>query len=96
MLFAACTGLGLLASPAWSQSAIDEDANKILVAMTDNLKGLGDLSADYDADHEIVDKAGQKLQYSASGTMALSRGKGSAPHPQGTLRRCRRSSSTAR
>lgn len=62
--------------PAWSQSVIDADANTILVAMTDNLKGLKELSADYDADHEIIDLAGQKLQYSASGSIVLSRGKG--------------------
>lgn len=76
LLFASCAGLGMLASPAWGQSAIDADADKILVAMTDNLKGLTDLSADYDVDHEIVDLAGQKLQYSASGSIAFSRGKG--------------------
>ena len=76
MLFAACAGLVVIASPALSQTVIAEDANKILVAMTDNLKSLTNLSADYDADHEVIDKTGQKLQYSASGTMALSRGKG--------------------
>ena len=76
MLFAACAGLVAIASPALSQTVIAEDANKILVAMTDNLKSLTNLSADYDADHEVIDKTGQKLQYSASGTMALSRGKG--------------------
>ncbi len=75
-LLAVCSGFVLSGSAAWSQSVIDEDANKILVAMTDNLKGLKDLSADYDADQEIVNLEGQKIQYSASGTMALSRGKG--------------------
>jgi hypothetical protein len=75
-LIAVSAGVLLACSPAWSQSSIDEDANRILVAMTDNLKGLKDLSADYDADHEIVNLEGQKIQYSASGTMALSRGKG--------------------
>ena len=44
--------------------------------MTNYLKGLKAFSVDYDTDHEIVDKAGQKIQYSASGSITASRGDG--------------------
>jgi hypothetical protein len=75
-LLAAAVGLALSCAPAWSQSAIDKDANDILVASMNYLKGLKTFSVDYDADHEIVDKAGQKIQYSASGSLIASRGEG--------------------
>jgi hypothetical protein len=65
----------MAAYPAAAQE-IEPDANKILAAMSENLKAKSTLSADYDADHEIVDLAGQKIQYSASGTLALDRTKG--------------------
>lgn len=62
--------------PASAQNAIDPEADRILLAVTDNLKTSPLLSADYDADQEIVNLEGQKLQYSASGSIALDRGKG--------------------
>lgn len=62
--------------PAFAQQAIEPDAAKLLSAMTDNLKTMSAFSVDYDADHEILDLAGQKIQYSASGSLALDRGKG--------------------
>lgn len=62
--------------PASAQDAIEPEAGKILAAMSDNLKATLTLSADYDADHEILDLAGQKIQYSASGSIALNRAKG--------------------
>ena len=76
-LLAASVGLALSCAPAWSRNAIDKDANEILARLVNYLKGLKAFSVDYDADHEIVDKAGQKIQYSASGTLTASRGKGS-------------------
>ncbi|MEI5682082.1 MULTISPECIES: DUF2092 domain-containing protein [Mesorhizobium] len=75
-MLAAAVGLVLSYGPAWSQSAIDKDADDILVAMSNHLKGLKAFSVDYDTDHEIVDTAGQKIQYSASGSIAASRGEG--------------------
>ncbi len=69
-------GMVMAFGPALAQEAIDPEANKILLAMTDNLKALPALSADYDSDHEIVTLDGQKIQYSASGSMALDRAKG--------------------
>lgn len=44
--------------------------------MSDNLKALPALCADYDADHEIVTLEGQKIQYSASCSIVLDRTKG--------------------
>lgn len=64
---------------AWSASAqdtIEPEAAKVLAAMSDNLRSMPTLSVNYDADQEIVDLEGQKIQYSASGTIALDRGKG--------------------
>jgi hypothetical protein len=68
--------VALSAAPAWSQRAIDADADTILHAMTDQLKTLTSFNVEYDTDHEIVDKQGQKIQYSASGTLAVSRPSG--------------------
>ncbi|PTE11084.1 hypothetical protein C9427_07650 [Mesorhizobium helmanticense] len=75
-LLAASVGLALSCAPAWSENAIDKDANEILAASMTYLKGLKTFSVDYDTDHEIVDKAGQKIQYSASGSLTASRGGG--------------------
>jgi hypothetical protein len=75
-ILAAAASVMLFGTPAWSQSAIDKEADDILLASTNYLKGLKTLSVDYDADHEIVDKTGQKIQYSASGSITASRAKG--------------------
>lgn len=64
------------AYPAAAQDRIDPEADKILAVMSETLKGMSTLSADYDADHEIINLAGQKIQYSASGSIALDRAKG--------------------
>lgn len=68
--------VALTSWPASAQVAIDPKAHEILAAMTENLRALPTLSADYDADHEIITHAGQKIQYSASGSLALDRSKG--------------------
>ncbi|WP_087003117.1 DUF2092 domain-containing protein [Rhizobium sullae] len=75
-LAAAVITAGLAAAPAWSQSVIDPDADSVLRAMADQLKALKELNVEYDTDHEIVDRQGQKIQYSASGSMAISRPSG--------------------
>lgn len=62
--------------PAFAQQAIEANAAKLLSAMTDNLKAMSAFSVEYDADHEIIDLAGQKIQYSASGSLALDRARG--------------------
>jgi hypothetical protein len=69
-------GMAFSISPALAQSTIEADADAILRAMTDQLKGLKSFTADYDVDNEIVNKDGQKLQYSASGKISVSRGAG--------------------
>jgi hypothetical protein len=69
-------GLVAVPLPAVAQETIDPEADKILLAMTDSLKAMQMLSVDYDTDHEIVTLEGQKLQYSASGSIALDRAKG--------------------
>jgi hypothetical protein len=73
---AALVALTLSAAPALSQDAIEKDADAILHAMADQLKGLKSFSVDYDTEHEILDKQGQKLQYSASGSISVDRGAG--------------------
>jgi hypothetical protein len=59
-----------------AQDAVEPEAARILIAMSENLKSIPALSVDYDADQEIVDLEGQKIQYSASGTIALDRAEG--------------------
>lgn len=61
-----------LAGPAGAQ-AVDPEADKLLRTMTDYVSGLKSFSAAFDVDDEIVDTSGQKLQYSASGTLAVER-----------------------
>lgn len=65
-----------VASPASAQPEIEPEAQKILAAMSDNLKAMPSFSADYDVDHEVVDLNGRKIQYSGSGSVALDRAKG--------------------
>lgn len=73
LVLATLLALGLSCSQASSQSAIDEDADRLLRAMSSYLSGLKTLSFDYDTDQEIIDRWGQKLQYSASGAVMASR-----------------------
>ncbi|RMI15690.1 DUF2092 domain-containing protein [Sinorhizobium meliloti] len=72
-LAAAIIAVALSIAPALAQNAIDPDADSVLRAMTDQLKALNALNVEYDTDHEIVQTDGQKLQFSASGEIAMSR-----------------------
>lgn len=65
-----------VAWPALARDGIDPDADRILATMSENLRAMPTLSVDYDADQEIVTLDGQKIQYSASGSIALDRAKG--------------------
>lgn len=65
-------GVGLAVMPAAAQG-IEPEAEKILRSMSSYLSGLATFTAEYDVDDEVVDTAGQKLQYSASGSIALER-----------------------
>jgi hypothetical protein len=64
--------VGLSAGPARAQQ-IEPEADKVLHAMAAYVGGLKTFTADYDVDDEVVDTKGQKLQYSASGSLAVER-----------------------
>ena len=64
--------IGLTATPTYAQH-IEPEADKILHAMADYVAGLKSFTVNYDADSEVVDTEGQKLQYSASGSVAVER-----------------------
>lgn len=72
-LAAAAIALALSNAPARAQNTIDPDAESVLRAMTDQVKALKAFNVGYDTDHEIVQIDGQKLQFSASGEIAMSR-----------------------
>ncbi|WP_262300341.1 DUF2092 domain-containing protein [Microvirga sesbaniae] len=71
--------LGLLAAttvagaPAPAASAEDGEAQNILKAMSDYVGRQENLSLKYDADVEVVTPAVEKIQFSASGDVTLSR-----------------------
>jgi hypothetical protein len=71
--------LGLLAAmalaglPASGAGAEDGDARGILKAMADYVSRQENLSLKYDADVEVVTPAVEKIQFSASGDVTLSR-----------------------
>ena len=56
-----------------AQSARADDPAKILKSMTDYLSGQKSLSASFDSDIEIITPELQKIQFSSSGQMKLSR-----------------------
>src|SRR5262245_22490921 len=69
---ALAVGFGLAVAPAAAQE-IEPAADKLLHSMSDYLAGLKAFTADFDADDEVITTAGQKLQYSASGSVAVER-----------------------
>lgn len=72
-LAAATVLLTLSCSQAWSDNAVEPDADTMLRAMTTSLAALKSFSFDYDVDDEIVNNAGQKIQFSASGSATIAR-----------------------
>ncbi|SIT57890.1 conserved hypothetical protein [Mesorhizobium prunaredense] len=69
----ACSlALGVSEAPARAQQ-IEPEADKILHSMADYVAGLKAFTVNYDTDSEVIDTEGQKLQYSASGSVALER-----------------------
>lgn len=52
---------------------VDAEAERVLRAMTGYLGGLQAFSAQYDVDNEVISTDGQKLQFSASGTIEVQR-----------------------
>ncbi|MFK3967451.1 DUF2092 domain-containing protein [Ensifer adhaerens] len=66
----------VVAWPVSAQNRIEPEAERILAAMSENLKSTQTLSVAYDADQEVVNLQGQKIQYSASGSIAVDRAQG--------------------
>jgi hypothetical protein len=64
-------GMAVAASPASAQTS--EDAPKILRAMTDYVAAQTNISATYDADVEVITPQLQKIQFTSSGQLAVSR-----------------------
>jgi hypothetical protein len=69
---ALAVSFGLAVAPAAAQE-IEPAADKLLHSMADYLAGLKTFTAEYDVDDEVITTAGQKLQYSASGSIAVER-----------------------
>jgi hypothetical protein len=76
-VFAAATavlvGSSLQPTTGSAEGMISADANEILHSMADYFGGLKTFSMAYDTDTEIVTRAGQKLQLSASGDITVRR-----------------------
>ncbi|WP_018237997.1 DUF2092 domain-containing protein [Ensifer sp. BR816] len=72
-LAVAAIAVALSNAPSRAQSTIDPDADSVLRAMTDQLQALKEFDVEYDTDHEVVLRDGQKIQYSASGRIVVSR-----------------------
>jgi hypothetical protein len=67
---AAALVLATAATPATAQG---DDAKKIVKAMTDHLAAQKNISATYDTDIEVITPELQKLQFTSSGTLHMSR-----------------------
>ena len=65
--------VGFAAAPVRSADAIDPDADQVLRAMSKYMGGLPAYSAKAEIDVEVIDLAGQKLQFSSSGSFLLAR-----------------------
>lgn len=62
----------LAASTAWADG-IDPAADKVLKAMSDHLAGLKSFTVDYETGNEVVLTTGQKVEYTANGSIAAER-----------------------
>ena len=71
--FAMALVLAILLSVMPSAQAQDQDATKILKAMTDYVASQKVISATYDSDIEVITNNLQKIQFASSGQMLLSR-----------------------
>jgi len=65
--------LGLPFAGVGAQGVVDTDADRILRSMSSYLGHLVAFSADYDVDTEVIDQNGQKLDFSASGSLVVER-----------------------
>ena len=69
LILGLCLGVG----SAMSADGMDPAADKILKSMSTYLDGLPAFSASADVDSEVIDLAGQKLQFSRSVAIAAER-----------------------
>jgi hypothetical protein len=74
----AVVGFVLATGPAAAQERrdaekVDPEADRILRSMSSFLGGQKAFSVDYDVDSEVIDKDGQKLQFSSSGLLEVQR-----------------------
>ena len=81
-------GFGLAVPTAHAQQ-IEPEADKILHSMADYVAGLKAFTVNYDAESEVVDTDGQKLQYNALGIGRARTPRQAACLPQRSLRRRR-------
>src|SRR4051794_9559361 len=72
---ALCIGgaMVLAGAPVRAASVDEDDARTILKSMADYVSGQETLSLKYDADVEVVTPAVEKIQFSASGDIIMSR-----------------------
>jgi hypothetical protein len=65
--------IGLVPGAAAAVDQIDPKADKILVAMSGYMDGLNAFTVSIDADNEVIDTTGRKLQFSASSSIVVQR-----------------------
>ena len=73
---------------AVTPSAHAQDASKILKAMSDYVAGQKTISMTFDADIEVITSELQKIQFTSSGKVLLSRPDKLAGHAHRRLCRC--------
>lgn len=65
--------IGILSKPAMGADRIDPESDRILRSMSSFLGNLSAFSVKTDIDNEVIDLAGQKLQFSSSANILLKR-----------------------
>lgn len=65
--------IGLIANPAVKANDTNAEADQILQAMSTYLAGTDAFSVNADIDFEVVDRYGQKLQFSSFATLVMQR-----------------------
>lgn len=65
--------IGFLSRPAVGAEQMDTEADKLLRTMSNYMGKLSAFSAKADVDNEIIDLAGQKLQFSSSVDIVVKR-----------------------
>lgn len=73
LIAAMAQGLGLAGAAVAADAGVDPEADRILRGMSAYLGGLSSFSVEADIDDEVIDLAGQKLQFSSAGTLVVER-----------------------